>query len=249
MIIKNKIPQLLKTRAIFGHKIGKIHRVDPSIAPFIIGRRSNLPLIASDFIIHYLENSLNVILTILEKQGHILIVNTNPDISNIIYFFASKIKDSSTSFSFCNEKWAGGLLTNWQHISKSITTYLSFSNRFDRFLLKNNIHFPRYRKMRKIFQGFNPSFASKEKQSFITKIRLEKPDLLLVINPNENVNALYEAKKLGIPVIAFTNTNINLSLITYPIPTNNDSSRFVHYYLSLIEKMLKKTQRIAQKTN
>lgn len=249
---------LLNTRAIFGHKIGKIYKIKPSVAPFLLGKRKVLPFIAPQLITQHIEQSLNVIAAILKKNGQVLVVNTNPEISNLILYFALRLQDSSRSFYFCNEKWAGGLLTNWQQISKSIATYLSFSERFGRFLLRNNIHFPRYRKMRKVFQGFSPSFAYAKKNQLSScsasltpqakqpkadkQLPLKKPDLLIIINPNENMNALFEAKKMGIPVIAFANTNIDLSLITYPIPTNNDSPFFAHYYLSLVEKVVNITK-------
>lgn len=241
---------LLNTRALFGHKIGKLYKITPSVAPFLLGKRKVLPFIAPQFITQHIEHSLNIIAAILKKNGQILVVNTNPDISNVVFYFALKLQDSSRSFYFCNEKWAGGLLTNWEQISKSIAIYLSFSDRFGRFLLRNNIHFPRYRKMRKVFQGFSPGFALYTKQfkdRFLEKGQteqppLKKPDLLIIINPNDNMNALFEAKKLGIPVIAFANTNINLSLISYPIPINNDSPFFAHYYLSLVAKIVSITK-------
>lgn len=256
--MNKEIASLLNTRALLGHKIGKIYKIKPSVAPFLLGKRKVLPFIAPQLITQHIEQSLNVIAAILKKNGQILVVNTNPEISNLILYFALRLQDSSRSFYFCNEKWAGGLLTNWQQISKSIAIYLSFSERFGRFLLRNNIHFPRYRKMRKVFQGFSPSFAYAKKNQLSSysaslapqvkqpkvdkRLPLKKPDLLIIINPNENMNALFEAKKMGIPVIAFANTNIDLSLITYPIPTNNDSPFFAHYYLSLVEKVVNITK-------
>ena len=65
----------------------------------------------------------------------------------------------------------------------------------------------------------------------------QKPDLIFLINPNENQSILNEAYRLQIPVIAFTESNTNPLDITYPIPVNNYSIKFIYYCLKKIIKM------------
>ena len=62
----------------------------------------------------------------------------------------------------------------------------------------------------------------------------EKPDLIFLVNPNENQNIILEANKLHIPIIAFTESNTNLKGITYPIPLNIYSMNFVYYCIKKI---------------
>ena len=57
----------------------------------------------------------------------------------------------------------------------------------------------------------------------------QKPDLIFLINPNENQDLINEAYLLDIPVIAFTESNTNPKGITYPIPVNNYSIKFIYY--------------------
>ena len=122
-------------------------------------------------------------------------------------------------------KWVGGCLTNWKEISKSVATLLYFSKRFGRFIKQNNIHFPRFKKMKTSFQGFiNP-----EKGELLLKA---PPQLVFLFNVQESQQILHEAIRLQIPVVALTDSSTDLSQITYPIPINSDSAPLVHRCLS-----------------
>jgi small subunit ribosomal protein S2 len=129
-------------------------------------------------------------------------------------------------------KWIGGTLTNWKQISKSVLTFAKFSERCENFLIKNNIDFPKYVRVKKCFQGL----LYKENQKMLLAFN-QKPDLIFLINPNENQTILNEAYRLHIPVIAFTESNTNPKEITYSIPVNNYSMKFIYYCLKKIIKM------------
>ena len=133
-------------------------------------------------------------------------------------------KDENHSICYCNEKWVGGFLTNWNSVCKSIKTYIKFSSRFSTFISRNNINFPRYKKMRVSFQGLKKDDLKK------------RPDLVFLINPNENRHVIEEAVSLNIPVVAITDSNTNLLGISYPIPGNSNSIEFVHYCLQWIAR-------------
>lgn len=122
-------------------------------------------------------------------------------------------------------KWVGGCLTNWKEISKSVATLLYFSKRFGRFIKQNNIHFPRFKKMKNSFQGF----INIEREQLLLK---EKPQLLFLFNTDESQQILHEAIALQIPVVALTDSSTDLSQITYPIPINSDSTHLVYWCLS-----------------
>nr|QJD26735.1 30S ribosomal protein S2 [Micractinium singularis] len=136
--------------------------------------------------------------------------------------------------SYVNYKWIGGTLTNWKQISKSVMTFAKFSERCEKFLIKNAIDFPKYSRVKKCFQGL----LYKEKKKMVLAFS-QKPDLIFLINPNENQSILNEAYRLQIPVIAFTESNTNPLDITYPIPVNNYSIKFIYYCL---KKLIKMTQ-------
>jgi ribosomal protein S2 len=134
--------------------------------------------------------------------------------------------------SYVSYKWIGGTLTNWKQISKSVLTFAKFSERCEKFLVKNGIDFPKYTRVKKCFQGL----LHKENQKMSLAFN-QKPDLIFLINPNENQSILNEAYRLHIPVIAFTESSTNPKEINYPIPVNNYSIKFIYFCLKKIIKM------------
>jgi ribosomal protein S2 len=134
--------------------------------------------------------------------------------------------------SYVSYKWIGGTLTNWKQISKSVLTFAKFSERCEKFLVKNGIDFPKYTRVKKCFQGL----LYKENQKMSLAFN-QKPDLIFLINPNENQSILNEAYRLHIPVIAFTESSTNPKEINYPIPVNNYSIKFIYFCLKKIIKM------------
>ena len=129
--------------------------------------------------------------------------------------------------SYVSYKWIGGTLTNWKQISKSVLTFAKFSERCEKFLVKNGIDFPKYTRVKKCFQGL----LYKENQKMSLAFN-QKPDLIFLINPNENQSILNEAYRLHIPVIAFTESSTNPKEINYPIPI-----KFIYFCLKKIIKM------------
>jgi len=201
-----------------------------------------------------LLRAFHIISLIIKAQGHILLVNTNSEFFKIcnnmsvltlenkntlshwakknsfLSNTASKLK--SSHLSYCTYKWVGGTLTNWKQISKSVATFAKFSQRCEPFLIKNGLEFPRYKKIKRCFQGL----LHKDNKKVVLAFR-EKPDLVFLINPNENRNIINEANRLHIPVIALVESNTDLKGITYPIPVNTYSLKFIYYCLKKIVKI------------
>ena len=162
---------------------------------------------------------------------------------------------------FCYEKWTGGLLSNWGKVFNSVETFDRFSNAFGPFLRENKIQFSTYREMRKRYNGLlgfplrklqeESLFLGRAKQSLpnlqeapkakrgsnensLLTGKNQKPDLIFLINCNENAHVLQEAASLKIPVIGITNTSTNQTGITYPIPGNSESASFVFFCLKWV---------------
>ena len=202
--------------------------------------------------------------------------------------------DFSGKMFFCNEKWTGGLLSNWKKVSNSVETFDTFSKAFGPFLRENKIQFSTYKEMKRRYNGllefqlrklkeeslflgasakqsqtnkegmvvqskgsttswlgkkeervdktrFNESGTYQaicEKRNFPTRIGTgkfnKKPDLIFLINCNENAHVLQEAASLKIPVVGITNTSTHQTGITYPIPGNSESAEFVFLCLKWV---------------
>lgn len=248
----------------FGHKsirLAKSQFWHPLMSDYFLGIRQNVSLFNTQQTLKCLLRAFHILALILKQKGRVLIINTNPEffrlcnnLTNVTllgkYKLATnglsdvqKINEKPNSFnshkklktpliSYVSYKWIGGTLTNWKQISKSVLTFAKFSQRCENFLVKNNIDFPKYGKVKKCFQGL----LYKENKKMVLAFN-QKPDLIFLINPNENQSILNEAYKLHIPVIAFTESSTNPKEIPYPIPINNYSVKFIYYCLKKIIKM------------
>lgn len=159
------------------------------------------------------------------KSLSLLIVNTNKDCNLLIENFFRQTDLKNYPIYYCNEKWVGGLLTNWKTVSVRVESFVNFCEQFETFILQNNINFPSYKKMSSSFQGLRNQ-------------RVKRPDLIFLVNPNENRHVVEEAVSLKIPVIAITDSNTPLSGISFPIPGNSNSVLFVHYCLQWIARIV-----------
>jgi len=211
---------------------------------------------------------------------HVLFVNTSNKFSELI-----KQVGFETKQSFINERWVGGTLTNWKQSSESIFLYNKFGFLFDNFLKSSNIQIPIYQKLKKRYGGFDGyqskilpkstdmdaqhscprrSMSSTGIESRInTSIEYEYsrstlPDVIVLINPEENAIAIHEAQLLKIPIIAFADSNTAITGVSqtgshrsknfskrfpginFIIPGNNKSLSFIYFCLNLISITLQK---------
>ena len=221
-------------KAHIAHKslnvVGK-KRSHPYSVGFLLGCKNKHVIINPYQTFEKFLKSLHLIGFFYTKRKSLLIVNTNIEYANLIdYFYRSTVlKNHVDLVCYCNEKWVGGFLTNWKQVCKSIQTFMEFSERFESFILQNNINFPRYKKMAVSFQGL-------KKDSF-----MKRPDLIFLINPNVNRHVVEEAVSLNIPVVAITDSNTNLLGISYPIPGNSNSIEFVSECLQWIVRVISKS--------
>lgn len=243
----------------FGHKSIRLAKTPfwhPLMSDYFSGIRDNVSLLNTQQSLKCILRAFHIIALILKQKGRILVINTNPEffrlcnnLTHLTLLDTSKFVTNSFYRNFKNNtkktkkfktplisyvsyKWIGGTLTNWKQISKSVLTFAKFSERCEKFLVKNNINFPKYMRVKKCFQGL----LYKEKQQMYLAFN-QQPDLIFLINPNENQGILNEAFRLNIPVIALTESSTNSTKITYPIPVNNYSIKFIYFCLKKIIKM------------
>ena len=220
-----------KYKAHIAHKSLNIYgkkRSHPYSVHFLLGCKNKHVIIDPYQTFENLLKSLHVIGFFYSKRKSLLIVNTNAETAGLIEHFYLSTALQNHSVYYINEKWVGGFLTNWKRVKESIQTFMGFCERFESFILQNNIHFPRYKKMAQSFQGLKKQKVQK------------RPDLIFLINPNVNRHVVEEAVSLNIPVVAITDSNTNLAGISYPIPGNSNSIEFVNQCLQWIYRVISK---------
>lgn len=216
------VKQLMESGAHLGHIKAKWN---PKTEPFIFGIRNNTHIIDLDKTIKNLEIAIKYMSDLVKDNKIILFVGTKKQVKDITCEVAKKI-----GMLYINDRWLGGTLTNFQTIQK----------RLDNF-----------RNLEKQLQGDLKDLTKKEKGKLKEKLaKFEKslggikdlyelPDALFVTDAvTENV-AVLEAKKLNIPIISLVDTNVDPTIIDYPIPVNDDSRKAVTLIMEYIGDQLK----------
>ena len=188
---------------------------------FIFGERNKIHIIDLEKTVPMLYAALETIHEIAKKGGKILFVGTKRSASEIIASSAINCGQF-----YVNHRWLGGMLTNWETVSKSIKRLKELESKID--------------------SGEINSLTKKEKLNIErSKEKLELnlggiknmpnlPDAIFVIDINKEAIAVQEAKKLKIPVIAICDTNTDPNDIDFAIPGNDDAVRSISLYCDLI---------------
>lgn len=211
--------QLLEAGVHFGHQT---HRWNPKMAPFIFGARSNIHIIDLSQTVPLLHQALKQAHDVAAKGGRVLFVGTKRAASDPVAASAKRCAQY-----YVNHRWLGGMLTNWQTVSKSIA---------------------RLRELEGIFGEGGEAIGLTKKENLKLTRELEKldkalggikdmggkPDLMFVIDTNKEGIAIKEARRLGIPVVAILDSNCDPESADMPIPGNDDSARAIQLYCELM---------------
>lgn len=203
--------QLLEAGVHFGHQT---RRWNPKMAPYIFTERNGIYIIDLQKTVKKVEDAYNFVREIAEQGQTILMVGTKKQAQEAVKEEASKC-----DMYYVNERWLGGMLTNFQTIQKRINRLkeledMEANNIFD-VLPKKEVIALRH-EMERL-------------QKFLGGIKNMKklPGALFIIDPRKERIAVAEAKKLGIPIVAIVDTNCDPDEVDYVIPGNDDAIRAV----------------------
>ncbi|MFV0381882.1 MAG: 30S ribosomal protein S2 [Breznakia sp.] len=210
--------QLLEAGVHFGHQT---RRWDPKMKPFIHASRNGVHIINLEESEKYIEIAYNKLKEISEKGGKVLFVGTKKQAQQAIVEEALR----SGSF-FVNQRWLGGLLTNYRTIQKRVRRLVEIEEMESSGLIEvyTKKEQAQYRKQKNRLENFLGGIKEMKKL----------PNALFIIDPKEEQNAVAEAKKLGIPVFAMIDTNCDPEMVDYPIPANDDAMRSIKLMTTLM---------------
>ncbi|NCC65790.1 MAG: 30S ribosomal protein S2, partial [Spirochaetia bacterium] len=202
----------------FGHQT---RRWNPKMKPYIFTERNGIYIIDLQKTVRKMDEAYRFIKEVAEAGDPVLFVGTKKQAQQAIENEAKRC-----GMPYINNRWLGGMLTNFSTIKKSIATL---------------------KKIEKMEIDGTFSSLTKKEVSLLTKqkIKLEKnlggikdmkdlPGALFVIDTKKEAIAVTEAKRLGIPVIAVVDTNCDPTDITYPIPGNDDAIRAISLFVEII---------------
>ena len=216
--------QLLDAGVHFGHQS---HRWNPKMKPYLFGIRNGIHIIDLQQTVPLLHRALVFLQEIASNSGKILFVGTKRQAQEPIKAAASK-----TNQFFVTHRWPGGMLTNWETISKSIKQLNELEAKLD---LANDLTKDLTKKEKLNLQRkkdkLDLSLGGIKNMGGI-------PDVVVIFDTNKEKNALQEAKMLKIPIVAIIDSNSNPDEIDFPIPGNDDATRAINTFCDLISSSI-----------
>ncbi len=205
------IQDLLNAGVHFGHQS---RFWNPKMEPFIFDVRKKISIINLEITQEYLSAAASKAEEVCSKGNKILFVGTKRSASKTIREEASHL-----GLPYVDKRWLGGTLTNWKTIRGSVRRLLDIeemisSGRINKLSKKEALD------INKEYEKLNAAVGGIKEMKGL-------PDALFVIDVNYERNAVAEAKKMGIPIIALVDTNSNPDGIDFVIPGNDDAIRSV----------------------
>ncbi len=203
--------QLLEAGVHFGHQT---RRWNPKMAKYIFTERNGIYIIDLQKTVKKAEEAYNFVRSIAESGKSVLFVGTKKQAQEAIKEEALKADQY-----FVNERWLGGMMTNFKTIQARVKRLkeleaMAEDGTFE-VLTKKEV------------QGLKHEMEKLEKYLGGIKEMKELPGALFIVDPRKERIAVAEAHKLNIPIVAIIDTNCDPDEIDYPIPGNDDAIRAV----------------------
>ena len=208
MSVKVDIKALLEAGVHFGHKTSRWH---PKMAPYIHSKRQDSHIIDLTKTVEALDKALPELTKIVAGGKKVLFVGTKKQAKDIVKETAERVSQP-----YVTERWIGGMLTNSQTISQQIKKLKNLEKRMASGDLEK-----RYSKLE--VQRYQEEIDLLNLRYGGIKDLMGKPGALVVVDAMVDDIAVQEATKLGIPVFAVVDTNVNPTGIDYVIPGNDDA--------------------------
>jgi len=210
--------ELLEAGVHFGHQT---KRWNPKMKEYIFGERNGIYIIDLQKTLKMFKEASKFIAELSSQGRIILFVGTKRQAQDAVSEEATR----ANSF-YINQRWLGGLLTNWVTVQKSVKRLkeldeMATDGRYELLPKKEVIKLERERK------HLQANLAGIKNMSRL-------PDAVFVIDSNKEQIAVREARKLGIPVVAVVDTNCDPSEVDYVIPGNDDALRAIRLFASKI---------------
>ncbi|MGC9292121.1 MAG: 30S ribosomal protein S2 [Acidobacteriaceae bacterium] len=210
--------ELLEAGVHFGHQT---KRWNPKMKEYIFGERNGIYIIDLQKTLKMFKEASKFVTELAMEGKVILFVGTKRQAQDAIAEEAARC-----GMYYINQRWLGGLLTNWATVQKSVKRLqeideMATDGRYDLLTKKEVIRLERERK------HLQANLAG------IKNMR-RLPDAVFVVDSNNEQIAVKEARKLGIPVVAVVDTNCDPTLVDYIIPGNDDALRAIRLFTSKI---------------
>ena len=212
------VQELLDAGVHFGHQT---KRWNPKMKPFIFDARNGIHIIDLSKTAVQLEAACNFLSSTVAKGGRVLFVGTKKQAQEAV----KETAKASNQF-YVTERWLGGTLTNFQTVKRSIARMKEIEK------MEADGTINQYVKQE---QSMIRREAARQFKYFDGIRAMDKyPAVMFVVDIKREHNAIAEARRLNIPVVAIVDTNCDPELVDYPIAANDDAIRSVRLILATI---------------
>ena len=224
---------MLEAGVHFGHQT---RRWNPKMKQFIFGERNGIHIINLDQTLERIETAYEFVRDLVANGGTILFVGTKKQAQDPIRSYAEKC-----GMYYVNERWLGGMLTNFETISKRVGKMQEYER------MKVSGEFEAMPKKEALLLTRELDKLQKNLSGISNLAR--RPDAIFVLDTMKEHIAVTEANKLKIPVIAVVDSNVDPDVIQFPIPGNDDAIRANDLLTRVIAEAVIEGRFIAQKRN
>ncbi|HEY9616199.1 MAG TPA: 30S ribosomal protein S2 [Microcoleaceae cyanobacterium] len=205
------LAQLLESGVHFGHQT---RRWNPKMDPYIYTARNGVHIIDLVQTAKLMDDAYNYVRTAAEQGKKFLFIGTKRQAAGIVAQEASRCGSY-----YVNQRWLGGMLTNWVTIKTRVDRLKELERREETgaldLLPKKEASMLR-RELEKL-------------QKYLGGIKAMRkiPDIVVIVDQRREYNAVQECQKLGIPIVSLLDTNCDPDLVDIPIPANDDAIRSI----------------------
>jgi len=205
---------LLESGVHFGHQV---KRWDPRMKKFIFAERNGIHIIDLQKTIQSIKEAYEAVRKTVASGKPVLFVGTKKQAQQAIQKEAERCEQY-----FVNNRWLGGMLTNFSTVRKSIDRLIKLEKEdFSSFTKKEQAQLQKEK-------------AKLDKNLCGIKGMNKLPGAIFIIDTRKEAIAVAEARRLGIPIVAVVDTNCNPEGIDYPIPGNDDAIRSISLFTQII---------------
>ncbi len=223
--------EMMRAGVHFGHRISRLH---PKMKPYILGIKSSVHIIDLEKTAEKFTEALKFIEKLISEEKTLLLVGTKIQLKDLV----KKIAEDCELL-YVNERWLGGTFTNFETIFKRIGYYKELEEKkkvgeLEKYTKKERLEIDKELRRLKIkFGGIKN----------IKKL----PEAIFVLDARKDALSVKEARKKGIKIIGIIDTNVDPTLVDYPIPASDDSISSVKYILEKVKEVILKSKQEAKK--
>jgi small subunit ribosomal protein S2 len=226
IVLSIGVKELLESGVHFGHQT---KRWNPKMKPFIFDARNGIHIIDLSKTLTQLEAACDFLAATVRRGGKILFVGTKKQAQQCVKETAKECGQF-----YVTERWLGGTMTNYATIKTSIKRLKEIEKMDADGSINNYVKQEQamiHRELARLHKYFD-GISSMDKH----------PVALFVVDIKREHNAVAEARKLKIPIVALVDTNSDPDLVTYPIASNDDAIRSVRMIMATVAQVITQAQ-------